>query len=48
MHTISGAELRHDRVVGANDLEGPDGRDRIRVSHRRGSLGVRLISDCIS
>ena len=40
LYTFSGAELRHDRVVGADDLEGADGGDRVRVPHRRRPLGV--------
>ena len=39
---FAGAELRHDRIVGADDLEGTDGRDRVRVAHRRRPLRVSL------
>jgi len=31
---VPGAELRHDRLLGADDLEGPDGGHRQRVADR--------------
>ena len=42
---FAGSELRDDCIVCADDLEGTDGRDRVGVAHRRGSLGVRLITN---
>ena len=35
-----GPVLRHDRVLGADDLEGPDGGHGVRVAHRGGAVGV--------